>query len=434
MSKFSRCTCDVAQLSQTVAGFFTESMNLFLLGIIVCVSVCVGVMGSRMQSCLPQRENLKFLVACGHTATQSWRLLQGVYGEECMSHSQVQVWHRRFAEGDGHTPVTDLHRSGRPRSKRTPEAVGEVQAAVGQDKCKTCHHIAEETGLSKSTVHRIVRGDLHLKKKAPKFVPHILTDEQKRMCMKLCSQNLALLADHPDLLEFIVTGDESFVPLYDPDTKLSSMHWLTAEEPCPQKALCTRTQTSTMLITFFDSKGMLLKEFVPRGETVTGEFYVQVLTCLQDRVQRKRPDLWSTSRDGEHHNFWLHHDNASSHTCVETLAFFGTHHLLLLPHPPYSPDLAPNNFFLYPTLKRQLRGKKHRNVAEVQAAVDRALKTITPDMFKAALLELPRRWTKCLNKRGDYFEGWHVNGDDIAPELAMEIEEQTRDSDDSEFP
>ncbi len=109
--------------------------------------------------------------------------------------------------------------------------------------------------------------------------------------MKLCSDNLALLADHPDLLEFIVTGDESSVPLYDPETKLSSMHWLTTEEPCPQKALRKRTQTSTMLITFFDAQGMLLKEFVPKGETVTGEFYVQVLTRLQDRVHRKRPNL-----------------------------------------------------------------------------------------------------------------------------------------------
>ncbi len=386
-----------------------------------------------MQACLPQWENLKFLVASGHTASQSWHQLQAVYGEDCMSRSQVQVWHRCFAEGDGLTPVTDLHRSGRPCSKRTPEAVEAVQTAVGEDKRKTCAHIAEETGLSCCTVHRIVRGELQMKKKAPKFVPHILTDEQKQMRMKLCSQNLALLADHPDLLEYIVTGDESSVPLYDPDTKFSSMHWLRAKEPRPQKALRARTQTSTMLITFFDSQGLLLKEFVPKGETVTGEFYVQVLTRLQDRVRRKWPNLWSTSRDGEHHNFWLHHDNASSHTCVETLAFFGTHNLLLLPQPPYSPDLVPNDFFLFPTLKKQLWGKKHRNVAEVQAAVDKALKNITPDMFRAALLELPRRWTKCLNQRGNYFKGWHVNGEEIAPELAQELQ-QAQDDEDSDFP
>ncbi len=84
-------------------------------------------------------------------------------------------------------------------------------------------------------------------------------------------------------------------------------------------------------------------------------------------------------------------------------------------------------------MKKQLHGKKHRNVAEVQAAVNRVLKTITPDMFKAAFMELPRRWTKCLNRRGDYFEGWHVNGDDIAPELALELEQQAQDSD-SDFP
>lgn len=156
-------------------------MSLFLCGFAVCWIILVGVKGFKMQSHLPQRENLKFLVASGHTATQSWRMLQGVYRDDCMSWSQVQVWHRRFAEGDGHTPVTDLLRSGRPRSQRTPEAVQAVQTAVGVDKRKTCAHIAEETGLSRCTVHRIVKDELKLKKKVPKFVPPMLTDKQKRM-------------------------------------------------------------------------------------------------------------------------------------------------------------------------------------------------------------------------------------------------------------
>lgn len=223
-----------------------------------------------MQMRLSQRENLKFLVARGENATQSWLQLQSVYGEECMSCTQVQFWHKRFREGDGHTPVTDLLHSGRPHNVRTPEAVQKVNTIVRVDRRKSCAQMGEEAGVSRATAHRIMN-DLGLKKKAPKFVPRLLSDEQKRMRMKICASNLKLLADVPELLDYVVTGDESSIPLYDPETKLSSMHWLAKEDQHPQKALCTCAHSSTMVMTFFDSSGLILIEFLPKGETITAE-------------------------------------------------------------------------------------------------------------------------------------------------------------------
>ncbi len=347
-----------------------------------------------------------------------------------MSRTQVQYWHKRFREGDGHTPVTDLLRSGRPRSVRTPEAVQNVQAIVRADRRKSCTQMGEEAGVSKATVHRIVK-QLGFKKKALKFVPRLLTDEQKRMRMRICAQNLKLLADIPNLLDFVVTGDESSIPLYDPETKLSSMHWLTKEEPCPQKALHVQAHSSTMVTTFFDSAGLFLIEFLPKGETITAETYCETLKTLKERIRRKRPALWSKSRDGEHWNFWLHHDNASSHTATDTLALIGLSDILMIGHPPYSPDLAPNDFFLYPTLKKFLRGIKHRNVEQLQESVRDKLKLITKEQFRGAMMEMPRRWTKCLNAQGDFFEGKHLDGDTIPPEIAAAIPEtSSSDNDD----
>ncbi len=102
--------------------------------------------------------------------------------------------------------------------------------------------------------------------------------------MQIWSQNLQLLADVPDLLESVVTGDESSVALYDPETKLSSMHWQLKDEPRPQKALRARAHASTMITTFFDCNGIVLKEFLPRGETITADSYCNTLKCLKERI------------------------------------------------------------------------------------------------------------------------------------------------------
>ena len=100
-----------------------------------------------------------------------------------------------------------------------------------------------------------------MKKKAAKFMPHLLSDEQKRSRMKMCAANLSLLADIPELLDLIMTGDESSVPLFDQETKSDSMHWLTQGEPRPQKALHARTQTATMVTTFLTVKAWFCRSF-----------------------------------------------------------------------------------------------------------------------------------------------------------------------------
>ena len=93
-----------------------------------------------------------------------------------------------------------------------------------------------------------------------------------------------------------------------------------------------------MLICFFDQKGIVHKEFVPPGQTVNAAFYVEVLRRLQENVRRKRPDQWQK-------NTWLlHHDNVPAHGALLTRQFWTDNNMTVVPHPPYSPDLAPSDF------------------------------------------------------------------------------------------
>ena len=94
-----------------------------------------------------------------------------------------------------------------------------------------------------------------------------------------------------------------------------------------------------MLIAFFDIDGVVHHEFVPPGQTVNGHFYVQVLQSLRDAVRRKwRDDKWQ----GE---WFLHHDNASSHTPLVVQQFLAEKSIPVTTRPPYPPDLAPSDFW-----------------------------------------------------------------------------------------
>jgi len=94
---------------------------------------------------------------------------------------------------------------------------------------------------------------------------------------------------------------------------------------------------------FFDNRAIVHKKFVPPGQTVNHAFYKDVLERLRKEVQRDRKDIAD--------DWVLHHDNALAHTALSVREFLAKKNIPVLPHPPYSPDLAPCDFYLFPKLK-----------------------------------------------------------------------------------
>jgi transposase len=84
--------------------------------------------------------------------------------------------------------------------------------------------------------------------------------------------------------------------------------------------------------------------------TVNSDFYWDILRYLRENVRRERLELW------HNHNWLLHHDNAPAHTSLKTTNFVTNNNIIIVLHPPYSPDLAPCDFTLFPKLKMKLKG------------------------------------------------------------------------------
>jgi transposase len=97
--------------------------------------------------------------------------------------------------------------------------------------------------------------------------------------------------------------------------------------------------------------------------------------------------LWQT---GE---WFFHLDNAPAHTALSVQRFLTKNGMTPLPHPPYSPDLAPCYFFLFPRMQSDLKGKHFADVEDVKKKMTEALKGITSDEFKNVLSNGKNVWT-----------------------------------------
>ena len=80
-----------------------------------------------------------------------------------------------------------------------------------------------------------------------------------------------------------------------------------------------------------------------------------------------------------------------------------------IPHPAYSPDLAPSHFFLFPNLKKDIRGLHFRSDEEVVTAVEEWVNGKDPDLFSSGLMTLEHRWSRCITLEGNYIEKEEVD-------------------------
>lgn len=140
-------------------------------------------------------------------------------------------------------------------------------------------------------------------------------------------------------------------------------------------------------------------EFMAQGATIRWEDYCETLSRMKEAIRKKRPHLWIRNNEGNR-LFLLHQDNAPCHVTVPTLAKFGEWGIDLLAHPPYSPDLAPCDFALFPKLKQDLRGRRFANLELLKNEAKRLLRSYPDEFYEQIFADMVTRWKKCIARGG----------------------------------
>ena len=98
---------------------------------------------------------------------------------------------------------------------------------------------------------------------SPRFVSRLLSDDQKALRVSIYRELKQQARDNPNFISNIITGEETWVYGYEPETKQQSSQWKLPNSLQPKKALEVRSNVKSMLIVFFDIQGVVHKEFVP---------------------------------------------------------------------------------------------------------------------------------------------------------------------------
>ena len=128
-----------------------------------------------------------------------------------------------------------------------------------------------------------------------------------------------------------------------------SRQWVGPGSPRPKKFKTQPSAGKVMATVFWDAKGVIMSDFLPKRSTITGVSYANLLDQLRTAIREKRRGKLSKG-------VLLQQDNATVHTCKVAMDAVERNGYKLIPHPAYSPDLAPSDFFLFPNFKKDIRG------------------------------------------------------------------------------
>jgi [histone H3]-lysine36 N-dimethyltransferase SETMAR len=328
------------------------------------------------------------------TPLQCFESLNSVFGDEAPSQRTVYEWYANFKRG--RVELCDESREGRPATAVTPENIDAVRNLLQEDHRTTYREIKAHLGIGMTQIKTILHDHLGVRKLCARWIPHNLTEAQKKARVKW-SKEMLKKYDHGRFKAVydIVTGDESWIYCYEPESKRQSSEWVFPDEPNPTKVKRSRSAGKKMIASFFKKIGPVVSVALENRRTVNAEWYTTIcLPTVFEKVRQNRP----RSR------IVLHQDNASSHNAEETKKFLATNRIDLMTHPPYSPDLAPCDFFLFPYIKDKMRGVKFNTADAAVEAFENLVSEVPPERWAKCFDDWFYRMKKCIQCNGEYFK------------------------------
>ena len=190
-----------------------------------------------------------------------------------------------------------------------------------------------------------------MRKLCSKWVLCLLTVNQKQHvnysehCLQLFQHN------KKEFLHKYVTMDEIWIHHFTPESNWQSAEWTAAGESHPKRPKTQSSAGKVLAPIFWDAQGILFISYLEKGSTINNEYYIALLVCLKEEITKK-------TATNEKEKVLFHQDNALCHKSIATMAKLHELHFKLLLHPPYSPDLAPSDYWLFADLKKIAPGKE----------------------------------------------------------------------------
>jgi len=330
----------------------------------------------------------------GKTPTDISNELNIAHGTAAPSYQTVRIWFNRFA--DGHDDLEDKGRPGRPITAVTNDNIWTVRALIEDDRHITYDQIVAHTSLGRNAIQTIIHDHLLLNKLTSRWVPHSLNDEQKEARVSICRANLDKFNNGKWRLCDIVTGDESWIYHRKLGNKQSNASWVEEGEAPSIVQRKGQYEAKSMVTIFFKSTGPLYIGLMNKGETIDADYYIK--RSLSPMITALNKDRPKSGTD----NVKILHDNAKPHDNKKVENYLERKGIATISHPPYSPDLAPCDYWLFSYIKQRL--DDHTSGQSLKYQITKILAEIPKEEWLKTFQKYLERMQLCIDNQGDYFE------------------------------
>ena len=220
--------------------------------------------------------------------------LCGIYGPQTISMRTVFRWVKAFKAGK--FSVEDDTRPGRPKTPVTKANIAAVKIVVEQDARLSVKDIISCIGISEGSVQTILKKHLDLRKVCARWVPHLLSEEQKTQRLKCARELLKTYKGcNSRVISNLLTGDETWVHMFEPQRRSDNKQGKRKDKKRTCIAKRTISSKKMLYVIFFISSGPVVQVPCPSGHTVTGRFNKNsVLKKVKEFYNKKRPSKgWS---------------------------------------------------------------------------------------------------------------------------------------------
>lgn len=331
----------------------------------------------------------------GKTLKEIHSNLQAQYGGKAPCRATVANWireHKWGRENLSNRPCT-----GRPPELATPTRIAKARAIVATNKKISLTQLALRLKIAPGSARTILVDHLQLEKKLGRWVPYHLTEAQKAARVEHARALLGKWSRRwAQFRNRLITVDETWVHHHPAPTPRSSAEWLPVGEEPPKIARIQTDRNKLMAIVFWDALGVVhLEYFVPsiKRPGINAEVYREILKRFKVSLDRKRPEK---VRRG----VLLLQDNAPCHAASrDILPELG---IESVPHPPYSPDLAPSDYYLFRNLKNNLRGARFESDEALKAAVSAHFSGLSADYYLRGIDKLKEQLEAVIKSGGEF--------------------------------